>query len=100
LERISLRGICRTHSISLPWLLAFIVELYDQLPDHLYLQPTSPKHPVKLLLWEVEVDEMRRFALFEQHYCLRTTLFCISTVARPDLTPACIYMEVKATLFH
>ena len=35
LERISLRGICRVVGVSLDWLLAFLVSLYEELPDHL-----------------------------------------------------------------
>ena len=35
-ERISLRGICRVMDISLTWLLAFIKELYAELPDDLH----------------------------------------------------------------
>ena len=38
LERIPLRGICRTEGVSLRWLLSFMVNLYDQLPDDLNLQ--------------------------------------------------------------
>ena len=61
LERISLRGICRTLCLSLPWLLAFITEVYDQLPDDLYVQGGSSKSPVKLLLLEAEADELWSF---------------------------------------
>jgi insertion element IS1 protein InsB len=35
-ERISLRGICRVVDISLSWLLAFIKEIYAELPEDLY----------------------------------------------------------------
>ncbi len=38
LERIPLRGICRTEGVSLRWLLSFMVDLYDQLPDDLNFQ--------------------------------------------------------------
>ena len=41
LERIPLRGICRALKISLPWLLSFIVELYEQLPDDLNVEPVA-----------------------------------------------------------
>jgi hypothetical protein len=58
LERIPLRGICRTFSISLQWLLRFIAELYDQLPDDLYVEPTRPEASVHLLRLEAEADEL------------------------------------------
>ena len=38
LERIPLRGICRVEGVSLRWLLGFMVDLYDQLPDDLNFQ--------------------------------------------------------------
>ena len=41
LERISLRGICRALNLSLPWLLSFTVELYEQLPDDLNVKPVA-----------------------------------------------------------
>ncbi len=61
LERISLRGICRTLSISLEWLLQFIAEVYEQLPDDLYVQPTSPDRSVQLLRLKAEADELWSF---------------------------------------
>ena len=39
LERIPLRGICRVLSISREWLLSFIAEAYDELPDDLFVRP-------------------------------------------------------------
>jgi insertion element IS1 protein InsB len=38
LERISLSGICRVCGVSLRWLLSFIAELYESLPDDLNVQ--------------------------------------------------------------
>ena len=61
LERIPLRGICRTLSLSLEWLLQFIAEVYAQLPDDLYVQPTSPDRSVQLLRLEAEADELWSF---------------------------------------
>jgi insertion element IS1 protein InsB len=62
LERISLCGICRVMGVSLRWLLSFIAELYESLPDHLYRQPMKPlSAPVKLLRLEAEADEMWSF---------------------------------------
>lgn len=61
LERLSLRGICRVLDISLAWLLDFIATVYDQLPDSLYVQPTSPQRHIKLLRLEAEADELWSF---------------------------------------
>lgn len=49
-ERIPLCGICRTLSLSLPWLLGFIIEPYEQLPDDLNVQPVASTARVRLLL--------------------------------------------------
>ena len=38
MERIPLRGICRTEGVSLRWLLGFMVDLYDKLPDDFFFQ--------------------------------------------------------------
>jgi len=35
IERISLRGICRSVEVSLSWLMSFIVAQYEDLPNHL-----------------------------------------------------------------
>ncbi len=35
LERLSLSGICRAVGVSLRWLLTFIAEVYDALPEDL-----------------------------------------------------------------
>lgn len=39
LERISLRGICRSVDVSMTWLLEHIEGLYAQLPDDLHVLP-------------------------------------------------------------
>jgi len=61
LERLSLSGICRVVGVSLRWLLTFIVELYDQLPDDLNVEPSSRRGYVRLLRLEAEADEMSSF---------------------------------------
>lgn len=61
LERLSLRGICRVLDISLEWLLQFIAEVYDQLPDHLYAKASNPFQSIQLLRLEAEADEMWSF---------------------------------------
>ncbi len=37
-ERISLRGICRAVGVGLKWLLGFLVQCVEALPDHLNIQ--------------------------------------------------------------
>jgi IS1 family transposase len=62
LERFSLLGICRVMGVSLRWLLSFIVELYETLPDDLCLQLPQALNPqTQLLRLEAEADEMWSF---------------------------------------
>ena len=60
-ERISLRGICRAMGVTLKWLLGFLVECIEALPDHLHVQPVTCKHNVMIQRLEVEADEMASF---------------------------------------
>jgi hypothetical protein len=41
IERISLRGICRMMGVGLKWLLGFLVQCFEALPDHLNVQPIT-----------------------------------------------------------
>ena len=61
LERISLRGICRSMKVSLRWLLDFIASEYEQLPDDLNYGASVETD--SLLIWSIEseVDEMWSF---------------------------------------
>lgn len=43
LERISLAGIIRATGVSESWLLTYIKQKYDSLPDHLYADTTMPE---------------------------------------------------------
>ncbi len=62
LERIPLRGICRVLSISREWLLTFIAEVYDELPNDLFVQaPHCTTGHVRVLRLEAEADEMWSF---------------------------------------
>ena len=62
LERLSLLGICRVMDLSLRWLLTFIAELYDSLPDHLNLQLLAKmQRAVKLMRLRAEADDMWSF---------------------------------------
>ncbi len=61
LERVPLLGICRVMSVSLGWLLGFIVSEYEQLPDDLNYNGSMETD--KLFIWSIEseVDEMWSF---------------------------------------
>ncbi len=62
LERIPLRGICRVLSISREWLLSFIAEVYDELPDDLFVQALQcTTGHIRVLRLEAEADEMWSF---------------------------------------
>ena len=61
LERISLRGICRAVGIGLKWLLSFIVNCFEALPDHLNVRPIASTLDVTIHRLEAEVDEMWSF---------------------------------------
>jgi insertion element IS1 protein InsB len=61
LERISLRGICRAVGIGLKWLLGFLVQRFEALPDHLHVQPVTCYGNVMSQRLEVEADEMASF---------------------------------------
>jgi insertion element IS1 protein InsB len=60
-ERISLRGICRAVGVKLKWLLGFLVQCVEALPDHLHLQPVTGHGHVMLRRLEGEADEMASF---------------------------------------
>jgi insertion element IS1 protein InsB len=57
-ERISLRGICRAVGGTLKWLLGFLVQCFQALPDHLHVQPVTCTQHVMIQRLEVEADEM------------------------------------------
>lgn len=61
LERISLRGICRAVGVSLKWLLGFLVQGFEALPDHLHVQPVTCPQNVMIQRLDVEADEMSSF---------------------------------------
>src|SRR5262245_52027105 len=60
-ERISLRGICRAVGVTLKWLLGFLVQCFEALPDHLHAQPIACNQDVMIQRLEVEADEMASF---------------------------------------
>src|SRR5262249_54275625 len=61
LERISLRGICRAMGVGLQWLLQFMVERFQEAPEHLYVEPPSSTPAVILQRLEAELDEFWSF---------------------------------------
>jgi insertion element IS1 protein InsB len=61
LERISLRGICRAVGVKLKWLLGFLVQCVEALPNHLHVHPVTCCGNVMMRRLEVEVDEMSSF---------------------------------------
>ena len=67
LERISLRGICRAVGGTRKWLLGFLVQCFEALPDHLHVQPVSCTHDVLIQRLEVEADEMASFVQKKAH---------------------------------
>src|SRR5262249_24691449 len=60
-ERLSLRGICRTMSVSLTWLLHFMVECFTACSDHPHAQLPAQPTTVLLARLEAEADEMWSF---------------------------------------
>jgi insertion element IS1 protein InsB len=47
--------------VTLKWLLGFLVECFEALPDHLHVQPVTCKHNVMIQCLEVEAGEMASF---------------------------------------
>jgi insertion element IS1 protein InsB len=66
-ERISLRGICRAVGVTLKWLLGFLVQCFEALPDHLHVQPVSCTRDVLIQRLEVEADELASFVQKKAH---------------------------------
>ena len=60
-ERISLQGICRAVGVTLKWLLGFLVQCFEALPDHLHVQPVSCTRDVLIQRLEVEAAELASF---------------------------------------
>jgi insertion element IS1 protein InsB len=56
-----LRGICRVMGVGLRWLLGFLVQCFEALPDHLNVQPITCIQDVMIQRLEVEADEMSSF---------------------------------------
>src|SRR5215475_13356232 len=66
-ERLSLRGICRAVGVTRKWLLGFLVQGFEALPDHLHVQPIPGHGNVMLQRLEVEADDMASFVQKKAH---------------------------------
>src|SRR5918999_6425948 len=60
-ERISLHGICRAVGVTLKWLLRFLGQCFEALPDHLHVEPLTYNQDVMIPRLAVEADEMSGF---------------------------------------
>jgi IS1 family transposase/transposase-like protein len=60
-ERLSLRGICRAVGVGMKWLMGFIVECYEAVPEHLNVH--MPACPDSVLVYglKAEADELQSF---------------------------------------
>src|SRR5262249_35988392 len=67
IERISLRGICRAVGVTLKWLLGFLVQCLETLPEHLHVQPVSCQHDVLSQRLAVEADALASFVQKKAH---------------------------------
>jgi len=66
-ERISWRGICRAVGVTLKWLVGFLVQCVEALPDHLNVEPVSRTPDVVIQRLEVEADERQSFVKKKEH---------------------------------
>jgi transposase-like protein len=55
LERVSLEGVCRIFSVSMPWLLGFIHEIISELPDDLNVTVSTENEDFEVAI--IELDE-------------------------------------------
>jgi insertion element IS1 protein InsB len=60
-ERISLRGICRAVGVHLKWLLGFLGQCFEALPDHLHVPLVTGHGDVMVQRLAVEADDMSSF---------------------------------------
>jgi IS1 family transposase len=66
-ERISLRGLCRAVGVTRKWLLGFLVQCFEALPDHLPVQPVRGTPDVMVHRLEGEADAMASFVQKKAH---------------------------------
>jgi hypothetical protein len=55
--------------VTLKWLLGFLVQCFEALPEHLYVQPVSCQHDVMSQRLKMEADEMASFILRHASRC-------------------------------
>ena len=86
LERIPLRGICRVEGVSLRWLLGFIAELYQHLPDDLNCEVKAETERLIIHTFESEIDEMFSFVGNKANkQWIWLTMDVITCIALPSL---------------
>ena len=59
LERVSLEGICRIFEVSMAWLLEFMKQVFESLPDH--LNAVILEENEELEIGALELDELHSF---------------------------------------
>ena len=58
LERISLEGVCRAFKVSMPWLLEFVDELINQLPENLNAEIVAEDDEIGVVVLEAAVPAL------------------------------------------
>ena len=81
LERISLRGICRSMGVSLTWLMSFATGVWEQTPDdlgarHDWLDSLTEE---QLQTIELQIDEMWSFVDFKKNKKWIWVIYCPAT---------------------
>ncbi len=66
-ERLSLHGICRVVGIGMKWLMNFVVECYDEAPEHLNVRLPQCPDNVLIRCLEAEADELCSFVGKKKH---------------------------------
>jgi insertion element IS1 protein InsB len=64
---MSLRGICHAVGVTLKWLLGFLVQCFEALPDHRHVQPVSCTRDVLIQRLEVEANALASFVQKTAH---------------------------------
>lgn len=65
LERVSLEGICRIFDVSMPWLLGFMQDTFEALPDHLNATVLEENEEFEVIV--LEADEQWGFVGSKQN---------------------------------
>jgi len=78
LERISLRGICRSMGVSLTWLMSYAVEVWEQAPEDMganvcWLEKLTDKNLQRI---ELQIDEMWSFVDYKKNKKWIWVIYC------------------------